>query len=263
MGKLLTALVALIILIGGAYYLFYSPTASAPTSMTPTTTSNLPQAPVSIIPISHASGVLNWGGTAIYTDPTGDALLYANQPKPSVILLTDIHGDHMSTSTLTALASASTTIVAPKAVADLLPKTIADVIVLANGANQVVQGFSIETIPMYNIPETADSRHSKGRGNGYVVEKDGYRVYISGDTANTPEMRALTNIDWALVCMNLPYTMGVEEAAEAVLAFKPKNVTPYHYRGPDGLSDIEKFKSLVNAGDASINVAIMDWYANQ
>jgi L-ascorbate metabolism protein UlaG (beta-lactamase superfamily) len=101
-----------------------------------------------------------------------------------------------------------------------------------------------------------------GRGNGYVVEKNAYRVYISGDTGNTPEMRALTHIDLALVCMNLPYTMSVEDAAQAVLAFKPKRVTPYHYRGKDGLSDVNRFKQIVNEGDPSIDVTVLDWYSS-
>lgn len=52
-------------------------------------------------------------------------------------------------------------------------------------------------------------------------------------------MRALKNIDLALVCMNLPYTMTPEEAADAVKAFKPKVAIPYHYRESD-LSLFEK-----------------------
>lgn len=90
--------------------------------------------------------------------------------------------------------------------------------------------LNIEAIPLYNLPESEDSRHTKGRGNGYVIEKNGKRIYISGDTADIPEMRKLQNIDIALVCMNLPYTMSVEDAADAVLDFTPEKVLPYHYR---------------------------------
>ena len=76
------------------------------------------------------------------------------------------------------------------------------------------------------------------------------RIYISGDTEGTPEMRALKNIDLAFVCMNLPYTMDVAHAADAVLAFRPKIVYPYHYRG----QDTAMFKRLVNAKDPRIDV---------
>ena len=97
--------------------------------------------------------------------------------------------------------------------------------------------------------------HNKGRGNGYVVTLGGKRVYISGDTEDIPEMRALKNIDVAFVCMNLPYTMEVENAASAVQAFKPKIVYPYHYRG----SDVQKFKEL--AGQTpGIDVRLRKWY---
>jgi L-ascorbate metabolism protein UlaG (beta-lactamase superfamily) len=76
-------------------------------------------------------------------------------------------------------------------------------------------------------------------------------------------MRSLKNIDKAFVCMNLPYTMDVDQAADAVLEFAPKEVIPYHYRGQNGLSDIEKFKTLVNVKNPEIKVTFMDWYPTQ
>jgi L-ascorbate metabolism protein UlaG (beta-lactamase superfamily) len=86
-------------------------------------------------------------------------------------------------------------------------------------------------------------------------------VYVSGDTEDIPEMRQLKNIDIAFVCMNLPYTMDVNQAASAVLEFKPKIVYPYHYRGQGGLSDVTSFKKQVNDGDKNIDVRLVDWYA--
>ena len=73
-------------------------------------------------------------------------------------------------------------------------------------------------------------------------------------------MKQLQNIDIAFVTMNLPYTMSVEEAADAVLAFKPKVVHPYHYRGKDGLSDTGKFKKLVESKDPTIHVELLNFY---
>ena len=113
---------------------------------------------------------------------------------------------------------------------------------------------------MYNLPEDADSRHTKGRGNGYIVTVGGKKMYISGDTEDITEMRALRGIDVAFVCMNLPYTMDVDQAADAVLEFKPKMVYPYHYLGQGGLNDIEKFKSLVDKTNAGVEVRLRNWY---
>ena len=73
-------------------------------------------------------------------------------------------------------------------------------------------------------------------------------------------MRNLQDIDIAFVPMNLPFTMDVETAADAVLEFKPKQVYPYHYRGREGLSDVVKFKEIVNAGDPDIEVVLLNWY---
>jgi len=52
----------------------------------------------------------------------------------------------------------------------------------------------------------------------------------------------------------------VDEAADAVLAFRPKVVYPYHYRGPEGLSDVQRFRELVRAGDPAMEVRLLDWY---
>jgi L-ascorbate metabolism protein UlaG (beta-lactamase superfamily) len=72
-------------------------------------------------------------------------------------------------------------------------------------------------------------------------------------------MRNLEDIDFAFICMNLPYTMTVDQAASAVLEMKPKTVYPYHYRGEGGYSDIEKFKELVGEND-DIEVQFLEWY---
>ena len=102
--------------------------------------------------------------------------------------------------------------------------------------------------------------HTKGRGNGYVLTMGEKNIYISGDTQGIPEMRSLKNIDIAFICMNLPYTMDVQEAADAVLDFEPKIVYPYHYRGKEGFSDIQEFKKMVEAKDKNIEVRLRNWY---
>ena len=96
--------------------------------------------------------------------------------------------------------------------------------------------------------------HVKGRGNGYVMTYGGKRFYFSGDTEGTPEMRALKDIDVAFVCMNVPYTMTPEEAADAVKAFHPKVVIPYHYQG----SDPTVFKKALDG--TGIEVRLLDFY---
>jgi L-ascorbate metabolism protein UlaG (beta-lactamase superfamily) len=216
---------------------------------------------VLVDPIEHASMVLTWADTTLYVDPVGEASQYTSKTPPAIVLLTDVHGDHLSVDTLSAIVTPDTVIVAPQAVFDELPETLQKhVHVLKNGENESVQGFAIEAVPMYNVPESPDAFHTKGRGNGYVIDHAGIRVYIAGDTSGTPEMRALTNIDIAFIPMNLPYTMDVDEAADAVIDFAPRTVIPYHYRGTSGLSDVNKFKELVQAAHDNIDVLLLTWY---
>ncbi|GAA0880297.1 hypothetical protein GCM10009119_32670 [Algoriphagus jejuensis] len=216
---------------------------------------------ISITPILHGTFVIQYQDLTIYVDPYGGAERFSGQQKPDRILKTDIHGDHHDQKTLDGLDLSDAILIAPQAVADKLPSGKSKAIkVLENGRSTTLSGVKIEAIPMYNLPETEDSRHPKGRGNGYIVEIGGQHIYISGDTEDIPEMRALRDIDIAFVCMNLPYTMDVAQAADAVSEFKPRIVYPFHFRGREGLADVAKFKELVNAAAPTVEVRLRNWY---
>ncbi|MDV7140516.1 MBL fold metallo-hydrolase [Maribacter sp. TH_r10] len=217
-----------------------------------------------ITPIEHATAVLDWNDITIYIDPVGGADAFKGQKEPDLILITDIHGDHLNVETLQALNTEKAKIIVPQAVADGLPEEFNPQIdVLNNGESKERYGIKIEAVPMYNLREEAKNFHEIGRGNGYILNMGDQRIYFSGDTEDIPEMRALKDIDIAFVCMNLPYTMTVESAADAVLEFKPKQVYPYHYRGKPDVSDVAKFKALVEKTDPNIEVIQLDWYPNQ
>jgi L-ascorbate metabolism protein UlaG (beta-lactamase superfamily) len=206
---------------------------------------------LTITPIQHASLRIDAGKRVVYLDPAQGN--YQGAPQADLILLTDIHGDHMVPAVIAKLKKPSTIIIAPEAVA----KTVTEAKVLRNGESTTVGDFKIEAVPAYNMkrgPSEGKFFHNKGRGNGYVVTYGGKRFYFAGDTEGVPEMRALKNIDVAFVPMNLPYTMTPEEAADAVKAFHPKVVYPYHYRG----SDLSVFqKALAGTG---IDVRLKNWY---
>lgn len=208
--------------------------------------------PVRITPLNHASTLIEAGGKVIYLDPA-KPVDFSGKPKADLILITDIHGDHMDPEAIKAITQASTEILAPPAVV----QTVTTGKPIANGETKTWQQWTIQAIPAYNLkrgPSPGKLYHDKGRGNGYVLTYGGKRFYFSGDTEGIPEMRALKNIDVAFVCMNLPYTMTPEEAADAVKAFHPKVVIPYHYRG----SDLAVFqKGLEGTG---IEVRLLDWY---
>lgn len=218
--------------------------------------------PLAVQPLNHATLALTWQGKTIYADPFGGAKTFEGIAAPDLILITDIHGDHFNPETLEAINASKAILIVPQAVADKLSEDLkSKAVVLDNGKSTSQLNITITAVPMYNLPESPDSRHTKGRGNGYVLTFGNKKVYISGDTSGVPEMRNLKGIDVAFVCMNLPYTMDINEAAEAVLAFKPDVVYPYHYRGQNGLSDTEAFKKMVNEKSDDIEVRLRDWYA--
>jgi L-ascorbate metabolism protein UlaG (beta-lactamase superfamily) len=207
---------------------------------------------VKITPLFHASTLIQAGGKTIYVDPAKPAKL-TGLPKADLILISHIHSDHFDPMSIAALSQPSTEILAPPTVVEKLPAAKP----IVNGQTQQWQHWTVEAVPAYNIvrgPAPAQPFHPKGRDNGYVLTYGGKRFYFSADTEGIPEMRALKNIDVAFVCMNLPYTMPPDEAAEAVKAFHPKVVIPYHYRG----SDLKIFqKHLAGTG---IEVRLLDWY---
>ena len=214
-----------------------------------------------IIPIEHATVILEWKNITIYIDPVGGVSTFEGQKHPDLILVTDIHGDHFSLETIQALNTTKAKIMVPQAVADKIPEVFTPQIdVLNNGESKRRYGINVEAIPMYNLRKEAKKFHEKGRGNGYVLNIGSQRLYFSGDTEDIPEMRTLQNIDKAFVCMNLPYTMTIESAADAVLEFKPKQVYPYHYRGRPNVSDVAKFKALIETASTEIEVVQLDWY---
>jgi L-ascorbate metabolism protein UlaG (beta-lactamase superfamily) len=209
---------------------------------------------VRITPIYHASLLIEAGGKNTYVDPAKPAN-FSGLPPADLILITDIHGDHMDPGSIAQISKAGTEIFAPPAVVT----TVTSAHPISNGETKTWNDWTIEAIPMYNIkrgPAPGQLYHPKGRGNGYVLTYGGKRFYFSGDTENIPEMRALKNIYVAFVCMNLPYTMPPDEAADAVKAFHPHIVIPYHYHG----SDLSVFKNDLEG--TGIEVRLLDWYPN-
>ena len=201
-----------------------------------------------------------------YTPPPGlPAQLAAAGLDPAGVdhlIITHAHGDHFNAETLAALVGDNTKLVTNPAVHDKLPDALkAKATAIGNGESHTEGSVGIDAIPAYNMTEGRTQFHPQGRDNGYVVTVDGKRVYISGDTEDIPEMRALTDIDIAFVCMNLPFTMDANQAASAVTEFAPSVVYPYHYRGrDDGTQDPAEFARLLSEAGGKAEVVVGPWY---
>ena len=176
--------------------------------------------------IRHGSLLLSYEGRQIQVDPVAEYADYGAFPKADLILITHAHGDHLDLKAIETLRKAETTVIANPASAEQVGATAK---VMRNGESQTWQGVGIEAVPAYNTTEGRDKFHPKGRDNGYVLDFDGFRVYIAGDLEDIPELSALKGIDVAFLPVNQPYTMTPEQAAHAARVIQPKVFYPYHY----------------------------------
>jgi L-ascorbate metabolism protein UlaG (beta-lactamase superfamily) len=213
---------------------------------------------VTFHPINHATLVMSWKGKMIYNDPVGAATMYQGIPRADLILISHDHSDHFLVSTLNAVTNANAVIVAPRAVYTNMSTALKSLtLVMTNGATTNVMGVGIAAVPAYNL---TSNYHPKGVGNGYVLTIGGKRIYLSGDTEDIPELRALQDIDVAFVCINVPFTMPGDKARSAVREFRPHIVYPYHYRNQDSsYPNLNAFKQQVGT-DLGIEVRFRKWY---
>jgi L-ascorbate metabolism protein UlaG (beta-lactamase superfamily) len=206
-------------------------------------------------PVDHASLVLEWSGKAIYVDPVGGPALYEGLPPPSAILITHGHGDHFDVPTLEAIAGSAPLITNGDVFSKLPEGLKANATAMANGDEGTIVDLPIRAIAAHNTTEDRMRYHPVGVGNGYVLTFGDALVYVAGDTEPTEDMLGLQGISLAFLPMNLPYTMTVAQAVEAINTFKPKVVYPYHY----GDSDLSPLETEV---DEAVEVRLRNWYPN-
>jgi L-ascorbate metabolism protein UlaG (beta-lactamase superfamily) len=188
----------------------------------------------------HATVMFSFQGKIVHVDPLSQYADYAKLPKADIIFITHDHHDHLDLAALGKIRTDKTVVILPEACAASVPGAM----VMKNGETKTVSGFKIEAVPAYNLVQMRSPGvpfHPKGVGNGYVITLGDKRVYIAGDTENTPEMKGLRAIDVAFLPMNLPYTMTPEMVADAAKAMKPKILYPYHF----GDTDTSKLMGLM------------------
>jgi L-ascorbate metabolism protein UlaG (beta-lactamase superfamily) len=190
--------------------------------------------------LGHGTLIFNFGGKIIHVDPYSKVADYSQLPKADLIFITHEHQDHLDLKALEPIRKKETTVVLTETVA----RQVQGGIVMKNGDVKTVEGLKIEAVPAYNLVHKRDTGqpfHPKGVGNGYIITFGDKRVYLAGDTENTPEVKGLKDIDIAFLPMNLPYTMTPEMVADAAKAFRPKVLYPYHY----GETDTSKLVKLL------------------
>ncbi len=199
--------------------------------------------------IGHGSLMFKMLDKAVYVDPVKSSGNYDNLPKADIILVTHEHSDHLDNDLINVLKKSGTVILCNGAASSKVPGSR----VMKAGDTQSIGDITIEAVPAYNIVnERAPGQpfHPKGSGLGYIIGFGGKRIYVAGDTENTPEMKALKNIDIAFLPMNLPYTMTPAMVADAAKAFKPVILYPYHY----GDTNTEEIVRLLKGSGIEVRI---------
>ena len=199
--------------------------------------------------IGHGTLLFSFGGKNIHVDPWSKVADYSGMPKADLILITHTHRDPGAIKTLR--TDGTEVILTGDASGQVEGGQV-----MKNGEVKTVQGLKIEAVPAYNLVHMRGEGkpfHPRGEGNGYVITFGDKRVYVAGDTENTPEMKSLTGIYCAFLPMNLPYTMTPEMVADAARAMKPEILYPYHF----GDTDTTRLVELLQGADIEVRVRMM------
>ena len=204
------------------------------TAADPPPTDRIPTSagPLDLTFLGHGTLMLTFMDTVLHIDPYSTVADYAALPQADLILLTHEHADHLDEKALALVRTPATDMILPPVCADRLQGGL----IMKNGDTRTVRGITITAVPAYNLVHRRDNGepfHPRGVGNGYLLDFGDTRLYVAGDTENTPEMAALKDVDIAFLPMNLPYTMTPEMVADAARSLRPRLLYPYHYGDTD------------------------------
>lgn len=170
--------------------------------------------------LGHASFRISEANTVIYIDPWK---LKESPHDATLVLVSHSHSDHYSADDIAKVSGMTTKLVAAGDVIQQYGKGQ----VLKPGQTIEAAGVKLTGVPAYNPAKKFHPRANNWLG--IIVEIAGKRIYYAGDTDLTNEMKALKNIDLALLPVGGTYTMTADEAADATKQFKPKQAIPYHW----------------------------------
>ena len=209
---------------------------------------------VQVSMIHHGSIAFSYKEFNIQVDPVAKmgqtTLDYSSFPKADCILVTHEHGDHLDPAAIDLLSKDGTRLLLNAASRDKIGRGEA----VANGDTLKVGPVGIVVVPAYNITEDHLQFHPKGNGNGYILDFDGLRIYVSGDTEDIDEMSSFGPVDVAFLSANQPYTMTTTQCIEAAMAIRPKVLVPYHLSD----TDVQEIKTVLDSNDSGIEVLIFE-----
>ena len=206
---------------------------------------------VKIHALVHSSIRIQYGDKELYIDPVtklGNRTIdYTSIPQADLIFVTHEHGDHYDKDAIKQLTKVGTRFITNARCAEMQGYGL----VMKNGDKEDLDyGIKVDAVPAYNTSEGRTQFHPKGRDNGYILDLDGLRIYIAGDTEDIPEMAGIQDIDIAFLPCNQPYTMTPEQLIKAARIVKPKVLFPYHY----GQTDVSTLPASLKADGIDVRI---------
>lgn len=189
----------------------------------------------------HSAFLLEISGARIVFDPW-----LANNPHGAIdpkavpcdyVLCSHAHSDHMSDAMPLARAHGAT-IVAPYELAEYFAaQGAATIDLMPGGAAQLPWGRIKMTPAIHSSALELENGQNQAMGVacGYLVCAEGRVIYHAGDTALFGDMALIGRHapDLALLPIGDFYTMGPEDAVEALNLLRPKLAVPIHYNSND------------------------------
>jgi len=188
--------------------------------------------------LGHASILISAGGKNIYIDPWK---LIKDQPKADLICITHSHYDHFSPDDIAKILKKETFLIGATGTVNKIK--IGEKREIKPGEEVNLGWVKVKGVPAYNINKNFHPKASNFLG--FLIEIEGNKIYIAGDTDFIPEMEEIS-ADIAILPVGGTYTMTAEEAANAVNTIKPKIAIPYHFGDIVGSErDAKLFSSFV------------------
>ncbi len=204
----------------------------------------------------HACFTLSHENTTLLFDPflTGNPLsaAKADEINCNFILVSHGHGDHLGDTVDIAKRVGATVIATAELAAQVGQQDCTNISMHLGGKRTFDFGY-VRITPAFHGAGVPG-----GHASGFIVNFFGKTIYFAGDTALFGDMALLgrlEKIDYALLPIGDNYTMGPDDAVEAVKLLQPRNVIPMHYNTwPVIAQSPEAFKEKVEALNIPVNI---------
>lgn len=171
---------------------------------------------------------------------------------PSHIILTHGHGDHYGDTESIARRSGAT-VISSFEIANYVGAKDIKAHPMNPGGSYTFAFGRLTFTPAWHSNSLPDGSYG-GMPMGIILEAEGKRVYHAGDTALFSDMQLIgrKGLDLALLPIGDNFTMGPDNALEAVTLLNPKRVVPIHYNTFDLIAqDAGAFKASVESQTSS------------